>query len=149
MTSCQHDGLSAPTVRQRLWTDFLNITERVDQSFSWWRGRRAGATDDAFIKAWEAAWADGWQRRWQGSLQDAVPYAHEALRAAWLTGWQWADAHPDRVQPIHLSTQGDRRRRVSRVRFARTVRGGLAGLAILTIARWWWHRRRTVRRGTV
>ncbi len=71
----------------------LHIAGRVGQVFRTWRRRRAAAKQDAFVEAWKTAWTEGCHRRWQGDLRDAVPRVQDDQHAAWLAGWQWADAH--------------------------------------------------------
>jgi ribosome modulation factor len=103
-----------------------------------WRRHRAFAKQDAFVKAWKTAWGDGCRRRWEGGSRDELPYLQDDHRAAWVAGWQWADAHPDRRRQGGPLVRGYRRSTDRRGRFARR---GLVGLTLVGVAGWWWRRR--------
>lgn len=109
--------------------------------FTTWRRRRAAAKQDAFVKAWKTAWTDGCRRRWEGGPRDEPSYAQDDQRAAWLAGWQWADAHPDRRQQSGPLVRGYRRSTDRHARFARGARRGIVGLTLVAVGRWWWRRR--------
>jgi hypothetical protein len=121
---------------------------QVGKVFRTWRRRRIAARQDAFVEAWKNAWSEGCHRRWQGGSQDEAPDVYDYQRAAWLAGWQWADAHPDRRQDSPPATDY-RRSADRRARLARGTRRGIAGLTILAAARWWWRRRSAIRAGRV
>jgi ribosome modulation factor len=124
-----------------------HITVRVGQVFRTWRRRRAVAKQDEFIEA--MAWTEGCNRRWRGDPRDIVPYVQDEQRAAWLAGWQWADAHPSRRRQSGQPGKGSRRGADHRARLARGARRCVAGLTLLAVARWWWRRRGIARPGGV
>ena len=121
---------------------------RVGEVLTAWRRRRAASKQDAFVEAWKTAWTEGCNRRWQGGPRDEIPYAQDDdQRAAWLAGWQWAEAHPDRRQRDGSPARGNRRSTDRRARLTRGARQGVAGLMLLAVARWWWRRRGIARPG--
>ncbi len=119
---------------------------QVGKVFTTWRRRRIAAKQDAFVETWKTAWAEGCHHRWQGGSKDDAPDLYDYQRAAWLAGWQWADAHPDRRQDSPPAADY-RRNADRRARLARGTRRGIAGLTILAVARWWWRRRSALRPG--
>ena len=114
-----------------------------------WRRRRAVAKQDAFVEAWKTAWSDGCRRRWEGGPRDEPSYSQDDQRAAWVAGWEWADAHPDRRRQSGPLVTGYRRSRDRRAQFARGARRGIAAFALVAVARWWWRRRGLARPGPV
>jgi hypothetical protein len=113
----------------------------VGEVFKTWRRRLAAGKQDALVEAWKTAWTEGCNHRWQGGPRDEAPNSQDDQRAAWLAGWQWADAHPDRRRPGDSPVRGYRRSTDRRARLARGARQGFAGLMLLAVARWWWRRR--------
>jgi hypothetical protein len=132
----------------------LNVLDALLQAgmpvagvFTAWRRRRAVAKQDAFVEAWKTAWSDGCRRRWEGGPRDEPPYSQDEQRAAWVAGWEWADAHPDRRRQSGPLVTGYRRSMDRRAQFARGARRGIAAFALVAVARWWWRRRGLARPG--
>ena len=160
LTQCRTDRNSrdGPWFRFDRTTRSMNLNVRdallhagmpVAGVLSAWRRRRAVAKQDAFVEAWKTAWCEGCHRRWEGGPRDQPAYAQDHQRAAWVAGWEWADAHPDRRRPSGPLVRDYRRSADRRARFARGARRGIAGLALVAVARWWWRRRDLARPGPI
>ena len=118
----------------------INAAGPIARVVATWRRRRETAAQDAFVQAWKTAWAEGCRHRWEGGSRGAPSHVQDDQRAAWVAGWHWADAHPDRRRPDGPSLRGYRRSTDRRARLARTARRGLVGLTLVAAARWWWRR---------
>ena len=154
------DPLPGPPARSRGQEQHATLSQRVlglggglavlgGQVVRRWRRHRAAARQDAFVEAWKNAWTEGCHHRWQGGPRDEAPNVTADQRAAWLAGWQWADAHPNRRRDDPPVVRDYRRSTDRRSRLARGTRRGIAGLTLLAVARWWWRRQNVARPGPV
>jgi hypothetical protein len=101
-----------------------------------WRRHLIFAAQNAYVEAWQSAWTTGCAARWQGQAFRTRPYRDQAMSNAWIAGWNWADAQPNRRKNRRTNPSWVTHRNVERRALRRTAIGGMLGLGVIAIVRW-------------
>jgi hypothetical protein len=103
-----------------------------------WRRRWIAAAQAAYVDAWQAAWREGCAAGFAGEPARARPYRLSSQSEAWMAGWSWGHAQPDRRNRTRLDPNWAARRRHQERRrsLMRVAKGGVFSVAVVAVATW-------------